>query len=92
MVTYVCLIQFKGQGFAISRTQLPARRATTATSASGRRCWNCKFRSPVMKTEHLRENGANGMSDIEGKATRVGASERGQQTSFNGALGKRHRR
>jgi aryl-alcohol dehydrogenase-like predicted oxidoreductase len=46
--------------------------------------------------EHLRENvagcrlekdrlrnGAGGISDIEGKATRVGASERGQQTSFN---------
>ncbi len=32
-------------------------------------------------------NGANGMSDIEGKATRVGASERGQRTSFNGANG-----
>ena len=28
-------------------------------------------------------NGAGGISDIEGKATRVGASERGQQTSFN---------
>ncbi len=27
-------------------------------------------------------NGANGMSDIEGKVTRVGASERGQRTSF----------
>jgi hypothetical protein len=27
-------------------------------------------------------NGADGISDIEGKATRVGASERGQQTSF----------
>ena len=26
-------------------------------------------------------------SDIEGKATRVGASERGQQASFNGADG-----
>ena len=26
-------------------------------------------------------------SDIEGKVTRVGASERGQQTSFNGATG-----
>ena len=32
-------------------------------------------------------NGADGISDIEGKATRVGASERGQQTSFNGAEG-----
>ena len=30
-------------------------------------------------------NGANGMSDIEGKVTRAGASERGQRTSFNGA-------
>jgi hypothetical protein len=27
-------------------------------------------------------NGAHGISDIEGKATRVGASERGQRTSF----------
>src|SRR5262245_8752031 len=35
-----------------------------------------------------RSNGASGTSDIEGKVTRVGASERGQQTSFNGALGK----
>ena len=32
-------------------------------------------------------NGAEGISDIEGKATRVGASERGQRTSFNGAEG-----
>ena len=32
-------------------------------------------------------NGAEGISDIEGKATRVGASERGQRTSFNGADG-----
>jgi hypothetical protein len=29
-----------------------------------------------------RRNGANGMSDIEGKVTRVEASERGQRTSF----------
>src|SRR5213078_2697416 len=29
-----------------------------------------------------RLNGANGMSDMEGKVTRVGASERGQRTSF----------
>src|SRR4029077_1055824 len=34
-----------------------------------------------------RLNGANGMSDIEGKVTRVGASERGQRMSFNGANG-----
>src|SRR5213592_248681 len=40
-----------------------------------------------------RLNGANGMSDIEGKVTRVGASERGQRTSFNGANGRSmHRR
>jgi hypothetical protein len=32
-------------------------------------------------------NGADGISDIEGKATRVGASECGQRTSFNGADG-----
>ena len=29
------------------------------------------------------ENRANGMSEIEGKVTRVGASERGQRPSFN---------
>ena len=29
------------------------------------------------------KNGADGCSDIEGKATRVGASERGQRMSFN---------
>ena len=32
-------------------------------------------------------NGADGISDIEGKVTRVGASARGQRTSFNGADG-----
>ena len=31
----------------------------------------------------MKLNGASGLSDIEGKATRVGASERGQRTSFN---------
>ena len=31
------------------------------------------------------QNGVEGISDIEGKATRVGASERGQRTSFNRA-------
>src|SRR4029450_8849453 len=36
-----------------------------------------------------RVNGADGISDIEGKVTRVGASERGQRTSFNGAAGTR---
>src|SRR5205814_5656109 len=38
-------------------------------------------------------NGAEGISDIEGKAMRVGASERGQRTSFNGDDGPtRHQR
>ena len=32
-------------------------------------------------------NGADGISDMEGKATRVGASKRGRRTSFNGADG-----
>ena len=32
-------------------------------------------------------NGATGMSDIEGKATRAGASERGKQTSFKAIQG-----
>src|SRR5438105_4273839 len=31
-------------------------------------------------------NGAEGFSDIEGKVTRVGASARGQQTSFKSLL------
>jgi uncharacterized protein YuzE len=31
----------------------------------------------------MKLNGASGMSDIEGKTTRVGASERGLRTSFN---------
>jgi hypothetical protein len=33
--------------------------------------------------ELLAMNGANGMSDIEGKAARVTASECGQRVSFN---------
>ena len=36
----------------------------------------------LRNTRFHRLNGANGMSDIEGKATRAGASERGQRTSF----------
>ena len=32
-------------------------------------------------------NGVDGISDIEGKATRVGASERGQRTSFKAEPG-----
>jgi hypothetical protein len=37
---------------------------------------------PLGKTENGKLNGANGVSDIEGKVTRVGASEYGQRTSF----------
>ncbi len=33
-------------------------------------------------------NGADGVSDIEGKAAREAASECGQRVSFNGALGR----
>jgi len=32
-------------------------------------------------------NGADGVSDIEGKAARVAAKKRGQRLSFNGADG-----
>ena len=32
-------------------------------------------------------NGADGISDTEGKAAREAASERGQRASFNGATG-----
>ena len=31
---------------------LRARKTTTATPVAGRCCWNCKFRSPVMKTSN----------------------------------------
>ena len=34
-------------------------------------------------------NGAQRTRDMEGKVTRVGASERGQRVSFNGAQGTR---
>ena len=37
----------------------------------------------VSNSEKL--NGADGISDIEGKVTRIGASECGQRASFNGA-------
>jgi hypothetical protein len=36
-----------------------------------------------LSDELLAMNGANGMSDIEGKAARAAASERGQRASFN---------
>jgi hypothetical protein len=37
----------------------------------------------------LLANGADGISDIEGKAARVAASELGIRVSFNGAAGAR---
>ena len=40
-----------------------------------------KFCKPQKWSKKL-ANGVNGMSDIEGKATRVGATERGQRRSF----------
>src|SRR5262245_51498579 len=45
--------------------------------------------STIAALPHLLEimNGAHGISDIEGKVTRVGASERGQRTSFKEAEG-----
>jgi hypothetical protein len=36
-----------------------------------------------MKKSQESTNGANGMSDVEGKAVRVAASECGQRVSFN---------
>jgi len=37
----------------------------------------------MTETESRCANGADGTSNIEGKVTREGASERGQRTSFN---------
>jgi len=45
------------------------------------------YHDVVAAENKLGANGADGISDIEGKATRVGASERGQRASFNGADG-----
>jgi hypothetical protein len=42
-----------------------------------------RLASVTSEAGHTIGNGADGISDIEGKATRVGASERGQRTSFN---------
>ena len=52
-------------------------------------CISLLYDSMIFALSHLLEilNGANGMSDIEGKVTRVGASERGKRASFNGANG-----
>ena len=55
----------------------------------GPRLSRYSMNSTIAALPHLLEimNGANGMSDIEGKVTRVGASERGQRASFNEADG-----
>src|SRR5438105_14870809 len=41
-----------------------------------------RFTSAASVRSFMEQNGANGMSDIEGKAARVAASERGQRVSF----------
>ena len=54
--------------------------------ASRRRRRNCRwelFRENEARSEGRRMNGANGMSDIEGKAAGEAASERGPRRSFN---------
>ena len=55
----------------------------------GPRLSRYSMNSTIAALPHLLEimNGANGMSDIEGKVTRVGARECGQRTSFNEADG-----
>ena len=51
---------------------------------------------PACHSSHTRRlsdssvNGARGMRDIEGKATRVGASECGQRTSFKTERERNH--
>ena len=45
------------------------------------RIYDAGHRNERLTPEKL--NRADGISDIEGKATRVGASERGQRMSFN---------
>ena len=47
---------------------------------------DCSGKVPRYNTAGVRERGewSCGLSDIEGKMTRLGASECGQRTSFNG--------
>jgi len=50
----------------------------------------CESDGNAQENESLgnaRINGANGMSDVEGRAARVAANVRGQRASFNGAGG-----
>jgi phage protein U len=56
-----------------------SERFTATTRAGSRQYTGSK------KEEVNRMNGADGISDIEGKAARVAASECGQRASFNGA-------
>jgi hypothetical protein len=54
----------------------------------GPRLSRYSMNSTIAALPHLLDmNGADGNSDIEGRATRVGASERGQRASFNEADG-----
>ena len=45
------------------------------------------FESANFSEELIGENGASGMSDIEGKAAREAVSERGQRANFNADVG-----
>ena len=60
----------------------PDPRASSTFSLSLRPCQSIYLVS--LHAMHSRLlNGGDGISDIEGKATRVGASERGKRASFN---------
>jgi hypothetical protein len=64
----------------------PAGRALVAHRATVTRDRRARI-TDVYSFASTSRNGANGIGDIEGKVTRVGASERGQRTSFNEANG-----
>jgi len=61
------------------------RMESSRLSQSSRRHWTSLLLRRLAKLSQrlFRQNGANGISDIEGKAVRVAASERGQRVSFN---------
>ena len=59
--------------------QLPDREVAVERSGS---CRDTKVTTSLPPAVSYDYNGAIGKSDIEGKATRVGASERGKRMSF----------
>src|SRR5206468_2769813 len=70
---------FSEQGDGLSNIQSPGNQAADSD------CQECAlFHSLRISNRPLikKLNGAIGMSDIEGKVTRVGVSERGQRASF----------